>query len=87
MKALPIKRSKSENYSNNTKIFSAQRRREEKRKTFKWDYEPLDGNGISILELTNDTCRWPCNDGVFCGATVHKQDYCETHFNVMRGKE
>lgn len=45
------------------------------------EYEPL-GVGVSILELTNKTCRWPCRDGIYCGAEVHNRGYCKEHYTT-----
>lgn len=45
-----------------------------------WNYIPK--IGISIMELTHKTCRFPCANGVYCGGNVHKRGYCEDHYNV-----
>lgn len=52
------------------------------------EYEPL-GKPVTIMELTNNTCRWPCAGGLYCGAAVHKASYCEAHYKagyVTKGK-
>lgn len=48
--------------------------------------EPL-GTPVMIMELTNNTCRWPCNGGIYCGADVHKQSYCQEHYKTSIAKE
>jgi hypothetical protein len=44
---------------------------------------------IGILDLTNDTCRWPVRDPAgkiggwaFCGHQVHRGRYCRKHANM-----
>ena len=43
--------------------------------------------GISIMELTGSTCRWPVSgtgaDMMYCGGEVHKeQSYCLEHCRI-----
>ena len=43
--------------------------------------------GISIMELTGSTCRWPVSgtgaDMMYCGCEVHKeQSYCLEHCRI-----
>ena len=43
--------------------------------------------GISIMELTGSTCRWPVSgtgaDMMYCGGEVHKeQSYCLEHCHI-----
>lgn len=45
------------------------------------EYEPL-GKPVTIMELTNNTCRWPCAGSMFCGAEVSNRGYCKEHYRV-----
>lgn len=45
------------------------------------EYQPL-GKPVTIMELTNNTCRWPCAGSMFCGAEVSNRGYCLEHYNI-----
>jgi hypothetical protein len=43
--------------------------------------------GLTLLQLTGRSCRWPIGDPrregfCFCGATVQRRPYCEVHRQV-----
>jgi len=41
---------------------------------------PTEKLNISIMELTNSSCRWPGEDKTYCGAKVKdRSSYCPTH--------
>jgi len=40
------------------------------------------GKPVTIMELTNNTCRWPCAGSMFCGAEVSNRGYCKEHYSV-----
>lgn len=52
--------------------------------------EPFDGAGISLVDLTNTTCRWPHGDEVilFCGAEGTDcnggRPYCAAHTRMAK---
>lgn len=50
-------------------------------KDIKWPYKPL-GKSVTILELTPQTCRFPCEDNDYCGAEVYSKGYCEEHYRL-----
>lgn len=46
-------------------------------------YKP---GGITFMDLTNATCRWPVSgtgaDMMYCGGEVHKESYCLEHCRI-----
>lgn len=45
------------------------------------------GTPVTIMELTNNTCRWPCAGSMFCGAGVSNRGYCKEHYRVSIQKK
>lgn len=47
---------------------------------------PAAAERISIFDLTNETCRWPFNDGMFCGKREadlnNRMPYCRHHAGI-----
>lgn len=36
--------------------------------------------GVSLMELKRDTCRWPTGDGIYCGGVAQgRRSYCDAH--------
>ena len=47
---------------------------------------PIDG--VTIMELTPTTCRWPIGDDRYCGGHAPwKKSYCAKHHSVSVGRE
>lgn len=48
------------------------------------------GPGISLLELTNSTCRWPVGGSLYCGVPeadmIVNKPYCAKHTEISRLK-
>jgi hypothetical protein len=48
-----------------------------------WDYPAL-GAGLKLCDLKENQCRFPCNNGLFCGAPIMKgealKSYCVHHY-------
>jgi hypothetical protein len=43
-----------------------------------WNY--VSETGKTILDLKHNDCRWPCNDGLYCGKmSATGKSYCEDH--------
>jgi len=54
-------------------------------KDMPWNY--ISETGKTIMDLKHDDCRWPCNDGLYCGKiSVTGQSYCENHQKISVGK-
>lgn len=43
---------------------------------------PKIGEGITIMELKNDTCRYMIGDGRYCGHTTQNRSYCDHHHSI-----
>jgi hypothetical protein len=39
-------------------------------------------SGVTLLELRIFHCRYIVNEGIFCGAEVHRVSYCKTHYRL-----
>jgi hypothetical protein len=44
------------------------------------------GNGISIMQLTSQTCRWIYDDKTYCGEQTYKGSYCSAHCEIVYDK-
>lgn len=57
----------------------------------KWDYIPK--VGVSLLDLTDKQCHFPCKGGVYCGGDIWdgcdkvRKHYCKEHYKVMVAKK
>ena len=39
-------------------------------------------NPVSLLDLKGDHCRYPLNNGMYCGDPIHKISYCSCHYKL-----
>ncbi|UOF77796.1 gcra cell cycle regulator [Caudoviricetes sp.] len=52
-----------------------------KLKDVDWPY--IATNGVSLINLKQNQCHFPCQDGLYCGEEVSRRDYCAKHYAIV----
>jgi hypothetical protein len=47
-------------------------------------FSPPPPEGVRIKDLTPLSCRYMTGTDLYCGKKIHKQSYCEHHYNATR---
>jgi hypothetical protein len=47
-------------------------------------FSPPPSEGVRIVDLTEQSCRYMIGDRLYCGDKIYKMSYCEHHYDATR---